>query len=158
MPNDNPNRQFRICAVCQRVLNRHVHPLLGEHWEHTLQEELDTTSRHDPVPIVMPADYGQGRCDFCNTDWPRYEVPAEDFTMRANYRSRGNWAACAACADLVRTGEWEQLLQQRVVALHAQRDRPMNRTQVREVRKLYRTLARHITGDPIPLNSREKSP
>src|SRR5712691_1283675 len=79
-----------ICAICQRVLDIQLLDD-GFHYRHTLQDE---TQDHEPVPTSPTDDWSGGRCDFCNTGRPTFELPVRDFSapVLEGHMSRGNWS------------------------------------------------------------------
>ncbi len=126
MPDDDvrpPSLDVAACAVCARVLNTILDEVTFERigFEHT----VGTVADHPAVPVHPSEIHTEGRCDFCHAPHPAFELPAHDFPNpivvpgeRPSF-SRGDWAACAACAGSIRRGRWDDILD-RALRRHAQ--------------------------------------
>lgn len=132
-----------ICAVCRRVLDVYT-DADGVTWKHTLQ---DAQTNHEPVPIPMPDDYREGRCDFCNQDDMAFRIPVQDFEVPGldGHMSRGDWAACRYCARLIEGNRWNDLLT-RVMAAREQRGQDAGPEMRSWLSRLYRTVRKNISG------------
>jgi hypothetical protein len=57
---------------------------------------------------------GENICDFCSDPQIARYYECPDFVMDASrkpeLRSKGAWAACATCASLIESGNWDRLL------------------------------------------------
>ena len=63
------------------------------------------------------------RCDFCSEVKVVAELPAESFSLpEFRYTSRGSWAACAVCEELVRAGDRDALLVRSVITFIAKEE------------------------------------
>lgn len=135
---------FRACAICGRMLSHHT-TLAGKSigWEHGAQEQPED---HPAVPVSLDQIELLGRCDFCNVDFPAWEVPARDFELPLpGQRSCGAWSACDTCADLLRRDRWAELLD-RCARLGAERNGMSVQVVRALVGPLFRRLRKNITG------------
>lgn len=132
----------RICATCKRVLDIRM-TALGVQWEHTWQ---DRQADHEPVPVLPPAGWREGRCDFCNADKPAYELPVRDFVVPglSSHESTGAWAACEKCAAWIRVGNWQALEKQAVQRMAELGGLPAPGRVF--IRMLYSELRKNISG------------
>lgn len=132
-----------ICAVCRRVLNMRGTSTTGFTFMHTMQ---DAAVDHEPQPIPAPDGYREGRCDFCNTDHPVSVLPVRDFAFPGGIdMSRGDWAACPACGELIDANRWVGLIE-RVAEL-----RSMGPVERSAVARLYRVVRKNIAGSLRPI-------
>lgn len=115
---------------------------LGVQYEHALQ---DQTADHEPVPVIPPPGWHEGRCDFCNADHPAWELPVRDFTVPglASHSSAGSWAACDRCASLIRAGNWKALERQ---AMRRMIELGGDRTGYTLIRMLYKQVRKNVSG------------
>lgn len=68
-----------------------------------VQEGLDVEIRRPPGVVI---------CDFCSGREVEWSYPAADFIVdEAEWGSRGHWAACQECHDLIESGNREGLAQ-----------------------------------------------
>jgi hypothetical protein len=140
---------YKICAVCGRVLNLFTRE--GERtWLHALGDE--TVFDHPPVPIDPEEAPGQfrGRCDFCYAEEPTWQIPVRSFELEdlPGHGSAGDWAACDACMTLIERNDWNGLVR-RVVTKWEQREGIAMLPEVQQsLRGLYRKIRRNITGAP----------
>jgi hypothetical protein len=140
-----------ICQVCQRVLDALI-DIDGVRYQHTAH---DDTGDHEAVPVPAAAGWSGGRCDFCGAGQPTYELPAQDFQVPIlDHLSRGAWAACDGCADLVRRGWWRALLRQAIAQAEQRHGTTLDAGQRSGIAELYRRLRRNVTG---PLRSIKRS-
>lgn len=149
---------WRACAICASALDGQRTPD-GIRYAHPFGRGED----HPAVPVPVDEVQVDARCDFCSVAVPphrRWVVPCDDFVMfdrghpacPSGQGSSGPWAACPDCADLVRRARWSQLVTQAV------RQRPAD-PQVRAMfADVYRRLAAHITGPPIPVDPYDRPP
>lgn len=142
--------ELRACAVCGRVLDY----TSGKGWAHTFQDRLNED--HIAVPVTLDQISVIGRCDFCNVDFPAWEVPARDFPTPIGTMSSGPWAACDTDADLIRHNRWDALIQ-RIALLAAKRTGVHREIVKATLTPLYNRLRKNITG-PVrrPTNRREE--
>ncbi len=102
---------WKICAVCGYRLEHSSNPDVfdGSEWGHFDPDRQD----HLVVPVnaaeMMSAI--NDRCDFCGRDDVEVStaVLADDFVV-GPIRSRGPWAACEECAEIVRRRHWSRLV------------------------------------------------
>jgi hypothetical protein len=140
-----------VCQTCNRVLETYT-SIDRVGYRHAMQDR----DGHPAVPVPMPAGYTGGRCDFCNVDHPTHVVPARDFRVPVtDTMSRGNWGACAECAELVRRNHWSALLT-RVARSH---ERSYGVSMAPEIKRnlqaLYARLQVHISGPVRPITDEE---
>lgn len=142
-----------ICAVCRRVLHNYIDET-GAEYIHT---EQDSPADHEPQPIRAPEGYREGRCDFCNHDWPEFVLPVRDFVPpgRPNEMSLGSWAACPTCGKLIDSNRWSDLVA-RVVALRELEGNPVSADQRAQIGALYRRLRKNISGSLRPIVEEEQ--
>ena len=141
--------QPKMCAVCYIVLDQS-----GDGWIHT--RELVGKSDHIAVPVDYNAAHVHTMCDFCYDEVLKpdaYTVPASNFQMPVIPTvSAGNWAACAACAYLVRTGDWNGLTD-RATEMYLKREpgsRLAGGTIHEWLGQSYEQLRQHMTGPVRP--------
>lgn len=130
----------RVCAVCSRVLDE----VEGKGWRHPLTggEPAD----HPAVPVLDTEVPARGLCDFCSADGTAWVLPVRDFaTVPGVSASRGDWAACDACASLIRRGKWNELLD-RAAHYFTLRHGPMPPEMRSSLRRLYAAVRRNATG------------
>jgi len=142
----------RVCAVCARVLDLVEHDGAVRGWQHTMADQPED---HPAVPVA-PADvHAALRCDFCLADDPRWDIPARTFVYDGapGAGSDGDWAACDACAELIRRHRWTMLRQRAVAAfvdrhgLAPEQEQRMGRA----LGRLYRQLRANMLGPPRPI-------
>lgn len=128
-----------VCAACGRVLDYHD----GKGWAHPVGDQ--TLQDHPAVPVRDTEVPVKEKCDFCFADTTEWLLPARNFQVGPNHGSEGDWAACSACAELIRKNEWTRLVG-RVKDLwpHAE---PMTPDGELWLRRTYRALRDNITGD-----------
>jgi hypothetical protein len=138
-----------ICAICQRVLDIYMNED-GIYYLHTVQDE---TAEHEPVPTSPSDDWSGGRCDFCNTGRPDFELPVRDFRSPVldGHMSRGNWSACPACADLIRQNAWALLVQQAIARARQLNGIEFGPLQRAGVVELYRCVRENVAGPLRPI-------
>lgn len=90
------------------------------------------------------------KCDFCSSQPVEWEVVARDFTLGDIVGSKGNWAACAECARLLREGDWRGLTLRSIQRFAIVRGRPMNEMEQQAVRQLHMLLRENMTGEMLP--------
>ena len=100
-----------ICQICNRKLD--IHELAGiSYYAHTRQDEDD----HEPQPILEPKNWTGGRCDFCSGEPMKFRILCHDFIApTGDYKSEGDWAACAECGKFIAADRWDELIT-RVIA------------------------------------------
>jgi hypothetical protein len=58
------------------------------------------------------------RCDFCSDPRIFARYPAKDFAVKhvsgPNVASRGDWAACKRCTELIEAAKWDELLERSI--------------------------------------------
>lgn len=129
----------RACAICGRVLDY----TSGKGWAHTFQDMMHED--HIAVPVTLDQISVIGRCDFCNEDFPAWEVPARDFPTLIGTMSSGAWAACDIDADLIRHNRWDALLR-RIAPLAAKKNNVPPELIRATIAPLYNRLRKNITG------------
>ncbi|HEX5119836.1 MAG TPA: hypothetical protein VFW65_32015 [Pseudonocardiaceae bacterium] len=131
----------KVCATCGSALNSiidedgagYIHPALADH-------------SHEPVPIDPPAGW-TGECDFCGAKRPTFVLPAASFELpRPGQYSEGNWAACDACASLLRTGSWSGLMGRTVRQFRRRWGFPMPAGMRFALHALHQRLRNNVTG------------
>jgi hypothetical protein len=147
-----------ICTTCNRVLRTitDVHGLTLAHGE---QDPDD----HPVVPVLAPEGWADGRCDFCNGQPVTHVVPARDFTYPPvpgqpagySHRSRGDWAACPACVELVIRDQWTLLRGRYRLGFEAQSGSAMPDVIDALIARLHGRLRANITGAPRPIQERK---
>lgn len=144
-----------MCGVCGRV---GVFDMNTRTYQHGAQDTDDHP--YVPVRITDAPEQLQGRCDFCNlTGEQHWLLPVEDYPVGLlpdgrEYWNRGGYAACDACADLIRRNRWTALVN-RVAELRCQEGSAKTLIELRAMYTFaYKELRRHITGplhyDPRP--------
>ena len=101
-------------------------------------------------------------CDFCRQP-PALFYPCETFALSAlQYVSRGNWAACLVCADLIDRQAWPEL-EARAVEYSLPDDLPPARLDRYRVvveawmHSLHEGFRAHrLAGPPSPISAAEK--
>lgn len=136
-----------ICAVCRRVLDLYQPAEGTPRYVHTGQDwEMDLF--HEPQPIPAPANYREGRCDFCNEDRPEYMVPCRDFVVGLGHVSNGDWAACEKCVRFIEVNDWKGL-RRRVMQVKSGRERrTLSGAELAALGQLFRMVRKNITGAP----------
>lgn len=148
---DDPN--FRICAVCGRVLS-HVTDSQGVGWMHSPMDQL--AEDHPAVPVKQDEVPMIGRCDFCSADYPANLIPARSFVLpfQTQHMSNGDWSACLACTALIEANQWSRLVDRALATFRHVRP-PEHEEMVRHATAvMYRKLRANITGPPRPLPPR----
>lgn len=85
------------------------------------------------------------RCDFCSGPDVTHDIRSPDFRMPGpgpEMWSRGDWAACRACATLIEANLWEQLIARVRETTPAYAPTPS----VEYLRAVYVLLRAHMTG------------
>ena len=137
--------QLWMCQVCGRVLDGHADDE-GSSLQHTPFDAA--TADHEAVPVLADEAL-KGRCDFCHADFPRWTVPARDFTIIAGHEYVGAWAACDECVELVKAGAWDSVVERAAEAMSAVNGRKQSAQELRPlVSLLYSQLRLNITGPP----------
>lgn len=131
-----------ICQVCRHALDLKT-TVDGGSWIHSAQDPDD----HEPVPVV-PDPAWRGRCDFCSTPGAGFVLPARDFRVPGNApaASRGNWAACAACAASIQADDWEAVIRRATDRFREMHPQASPWKYSATIRTLYRALRRNTTG------------
>jgi len=139
-PSHVPGRH--VCQTCRRILSydeatgQYVHPQEHLHWDH--------------APVAVPDLeflYINEKCDFCFADTSAWVLPAEPFVIAPGHGSDGDWAACEACAELIRADAWYKLLQlvrKRWPEAHSGNRMPPETAQLHHL--LWQELRTHVTG------------
>lgn len=159
-PPGTPPEEWHACAVCARVLEILNDTKTGEkHWMHPYDVRL-AGEDHPAVPVLMSEIETELRCDFCFWIHPQWEVPARNFKYNwlpegfpTPMQSTNNWAACDACADLIRQDKWFKLLKRAKTAFMGRfpmenPDPDYNREMSQYFAAMYRQLQENITGPP----------
>lgn len=84
-------------------------------------------------------------CDFCLDENARWALPVEDYTAGPGGENVGDWAACDACASLLRANDWEKLTARAVAAMEARH--PGGGISRKAFDFLYEQLRQHIIGE-----------
>lgn len=137
---------YRICAVCGRTLDVFAEyegsTLVSQRWMHGPQDQPED---HPAVPVTVAETAHVGRCDFCNVDYPSWELPARDFESPMGPMSAGAWSACDTCATYLRRGHWSGLIRH-LSTIVAPRN-GLTPTQFRAViTPYYNRLRKNVTG------------
>lgn len=145
---------IQVCAVCGRVLDRYTAPDGSQHWMHSDQDR-EHGEDHPAVPVSMTEINTIARCDFCNTDFPRWVIPVRTFQVLPGRMSDGDWAACETCKTLIVKKRWESLVRRAVDNSVAAADTSgMQKALLKaSLSGMYGKLRRNITGDPYPINN-----
>lgn len=73
---------------------------------------MDDKFVHVQLKPTTPADEV---CDFCSSPSVAWSYPARDVSVpSAWWTSRGGWAACDGCHDLIEKGDWSALARKSV--------------------------------------------
>lgn len=136
-------RKRKVCAVCGRVLDFWE----GKGWLHPLADP--TLDDHPAVPVSDTEVPVVAKCDFCYADSPGWIIPARTFASMGA-KSAEDWAACDSCVVLIEKNQWNALLR-RVKVSWEERSGPMDSEVEARLKALYRTLRKHITGAPRPV-------
>jgi len=111
-----------------------------------LQNSSQSASLSERV-AVAPSGY---ECDFCSSRPVLKIFSCRNFlipwtkTWAFQHESNGGWAACRTCAELIDTGQWQELSNRALrafVELHGlvnRLDEPLLRQQFRELHHLFR--------------------
>lgn len=95
-------------------------------------------------------------CDFCSSDKITWDYPCEDFVVDG-VGSKGDWAACDICHDMITNKEWESLA---VRTYNSPRARAEWRAAaellgrgraIRTIKKLHLKFRAHRCGEPTPI-------
>jgi hypothetical protein len=140
--------------VCGRVLDRFEGDDGSIEYIHTLQDR-ERGEDHPAVPATEAEIQTIGRCDFCNTDYPRWGIPARTFELPGTpgHFSDGDWAACDTCKALIVKKHWDTLVRRAT-------ERSNYRTiMTKEVVRgmlatMYGHLRKNINGEPYLLEKR----
>jgi hypothetical protein len=148
--NDSPQT---ICHTCRHALDVLVNDD-GAHFIHTANDPDD----HEVIP-VEPEQGWRGRCDFCSSTTPTHVLPARDFAIPDSPEiSRGNWAACDACANLLRNSHMDWLLIRAIASFDIINGFSMPIPARIHLAKLYRALQLAVTGPIRPLSDAPRPP
>lgn len=155
------NEQIMVCAVCGRVLDRFEDDENGQvSFQHTLQDSGPDGEDHPAIPIPdreMNQEQKIGRCDFCNTDYPTWGIPARAFPMPdlPGHFSDGDWAACEFCKTLIVKNHWDTLT--RRATENYRSNMPVPKEILRaKLAMMYNRLRKNINGEPYPLTEEKK--
>lgn len=133
-----------ICQVCSRALDNYVNDD-GASFVHPLHVVTD----HDPVPVAAPPGW-RGKCDFCGELPPEYGLPAQDFRLASpgllDQMSRGDWAACVECAELINRNRWNALEQRAAEAMSRTHGIPEQGPHRFYLHDMYRRLRKAVSG------------
>jgi hypothetical protein len=77
-------------------------------------------------------------------------VPVAPFDFLGG-RSIDDWLACTPCADLIRAGLWNRLLERVIESWNEQHDMPMNIMMIEVMRTTYEKLQTNVQGPPVKL-------
>jgi hypothetical protein len=148
--NDIPHM---ICRTCRHALD----VLVDDDGAHFIHSTTDPDG-HDVIP-VDPEQGWRGRCDFCSSTSPTHVLPARDFAIpNSPAMSRGNWAACDACAKLLRNDHMDWLLLRIVANFEITNGYPMPLPARIHLANLYRALQLAVTGPIRPLHDTAAPP
>jgi hypothetical protein len=144
-----------VCKECRRPLEKLEERGTGNlSWDH---HEQDRLQGHKAVPVVADDNEVRGRCDFCNTDAPAFVLPVHDFIAGKDPRTgkdqafEGDWAACAACAELIERNAWTGLHRRVQECWEARHGIPEPALKKASRSHLWRLLRRNIAGSLRPL-------
>lgn len=149
---DQIDPTIRICAVCGYVLDYTRGPDGQDRWLHLRNED-----GHVVVPALPTEVHTTGRCDICGALFPRFEVPVADFAVPpvdgipTGTGSRGNWACCDECAQLIKTDRWGAVVRRAQASVERRDGRPMSRAVADHMRQTYWRLRANVTGPVRPL-------
>ena len=107
-----------LCAVCYQVCDT----VNGVAMHGT---EVTGSSDHPAVPIPYDDARVRTKCDFCGQEdvskAELYAFPAKDFPVPViGSISKGAWAACATCADLIKDEDWTTIIERAVAGTEHQ--------------------------------------
>lgn len=141
-----PPRQ--ACGVCAKVLNVRTYDDGRVEYVHT---EQDSPADHIAVPVDPDVIDTEGRCDFCNEDWPKFVLPVSDFVAMHGVMTGSDWAACEKCAALIEANQWGAL-HRRALAFYAARHGEEVPKEVGDhLKLLYGRVRKHIKGSMRPI-------
>ncbi len=151
-----PDMKARVCAVCAHVLEIRTDRRTGEvGWFH-IRAQIQGYEDHLAVPALPTEIQAEGVCDFCSAPRPQWELPARDFQFPWNdlpveddHASRGPWACCGSCAQLIEANKWEALYSQCRRAFIAKHG-PVHHRAWKEMLRLYELLRENVTGPVRP--------
>jgi hypothetical protein len=136
------------CGVCARVLDVRTYEGGQIEYVHTSQDGED----HIPVPVDPDVIDTEGRCDFCNTDWPKYVLPASNFeAIPGQVMAGSDWAACETCAGLIQYNQWNALHRRVVASWTARHGVEMLPEVSAHLKTMYGRLRKAITGPLRPI-------
>lgn len=140
-----------VCAVCGRVLDLYQAPDGTHSYMHSMQDRRYGED-HPAVPVAHDQIKPEYRCDFCNTDYPTWILPAKSFELPnvPGNVSHGDWAACDTCIELIRKWRWESLAR-RATEHSAYRTVIPPVLLKAKLLTLYSQLQKNITGEPYPI-------
>lgn len=145
-----------MCGTCRRVVNW-FEPVDGSpgRWVHSAQD-LAADHAVEPVPVDGTV---RGRCDFCSVDNPTWVLPARPFEVVKGpgmgfHSVDDTWAACDACAELIRANHWLALVDRVLDTFPTEDGKPTLSDQFMLV-ALYNTLRRNVTGPLRPISEWE---
>lgn len=138
-----------MCNICTHILDYDAA-------QHCFVHGSAAPKGHDPVPIPYVAENATIVCDLCSYQQVPladvWTIPCRSFEMPTlpdmqPRISDGDWAACSACAALIRAGKWSELATA-AIGRHATRAyAPVMRAWVAE---LHARLRNNMTGPPRP--------
>jgi hypothetical protein len=115
----------------------------GYGYQHGAHDQL--TEDHPAVPVTLDEIEAIGRCDFCNADFPSWQLPCETFINPVGEMSVGAWAACDTCGDLISRNRWDTLLR-RAAKFAAERNGLPEWLIRSQIEALYGMVRRNRTG------------
>lgn len=59
--------------------------------------------------LNISPESGQEICDFCSSEEVHWSIDCEDIVLPSGVASRGDWAACTPCKELVAQKQWVAL-------------------------------------------------
>lgn len=153
--------EWQSCAVCARMLENIVDQKTGRSvgWQHPGDIRV-AGEDHPAVPVPESSIDTERRCDFCFWIHPEWELPTQDFRydwlpddFPMPIESKNNWAACDACAELLREDKWFKLVGRAKRAFLGRypypetgNDPDYNRIMSSWFAQMYQQLQRHVTG------------
>lgn len=102
------------------------------------------------------------KCDFCSSPAVRWSYPARDVnmgvvlggSMPVLHNSRGDWAACDACHDLIEAGDYKSLLNRSIAAFPGPSFLPQS-VVTGSIVSAHRAFRAACKDAPIPFNREE---
>jgi hypothetical protein len=127
-------------------------------------EQLDTNmrKRFGKEPRNIDVSAGKNLCDFCSDPHPIWDYKCPSYATRGPeysektrsiiaLTSRGDWAACVRCAELIEARNWDGLSQRAALAIRVKS--PVYRKLsdiLPTVRYLHQTFCEQFSGERIP--------